>query len=146
MKTGRDLGELGWGPVRHHTDRVFIFPLVPTAIFSFPLYPANRNVGLVSLVTMLPLILRWWIAPLPFTWMYIYIWTDPARDPHSPPEATKDAPKGQCRQKDMMNVTECDFICQIETLVPVLIFYALCLKVAQCVRIMFYYTAMMVIN
>lgn len=34
-----------------------------------PLYPANGNMGLVSMAVamMLSLILRWWIVPLPFT-------------------------------------------------------------------------------
>lgn len=61
-----------------------------------PLYPANGNMGLVSMAMamMLSLILRCWIVPLPFTWIYIYIWTDTVRDPRAPPEATQGALKG----------------------------------------------------
>lgn len=64
--------------------------------FSSSLYSANGNMGLVSMAMamMLSLILRWWKAPLPFTWIYIYIWTDTVRDPRPPPEATQGAPKG----------------------------------------------------
>lgn len=52
--------------------------------------------GQLAMAMMLSLILRWWIAPLPFTWIYIYILTDTVKDPRSPPEATEGTPKGLC--------------------------------------------------
>lgn len=46
----------------------------------------------------------------------------------------------------MMNVVECDFICQIEMLVRVLIFYSVRLQVVQRAGVKFYHAALIVVN
>lgn len=51
----------------------------------------------LAMTMILSLILRWWIVPLPFAWIYIYILTDTAKDPCSPPEPKEGTPTGQCR-------------------------------------------------
>lgn len=57
----------------------------------------------LAMAMILSLILRWWIVPLPFTWIYIYILTDTAKDPRSPPEPKEGTPTGQCRDDDCCN-------------------------------------------
>ena len=46
----------------------------------------------------------------------------------------------------MMNVVEYDFICQIETVVLVLIFYSIRSRAVQRARIKFYCTALIEVN
>lgn len=83
------------------------FPPSPNAVFPRLSVQPMETWGLVSMAMMLSLILRWWMVPLPFTWIYIYIWTDTVRGPLLPFRGHRRCPEG------LMQVERDDECCRL---------------------------------
>lgn len=121
-----DLRELDWGPVCHLAtgcSQPSPPSLSPPSSLSSLSGQWKYGAGQEAVAMMLSLILRWWIVPLPFTWIYIYILTDTVKDPRSLQRPQK---VPQRVNVETMNEAVGDFICQIEMLVLVLMFYSVC--------------------